>query len=223
MKIQTITVEREYGSGGVEYARHLAEHLGWKLVDDVLVKEVAKRANVSPAAAERRDEHLDPWYHKMGRAFWHGSNERATAVIEQDIFDATRMSELMQKVMQEHAHAGKCVIVGRGAACALHGVPGCFHVFVYASMARKIRWFEKEFPDKAHLAEKELIATDERRAAYVDYFYHNVWNDYRIYHLMLNSCMGFEAMIEATVNAAGLGSSALPSDAHTNATSQHFE
>lgn len=205
MTIQTITVEREYGSGGVEYARELAKHLSWELVDDVLVQEVAKRANVSAKAAERRDEHLDPWYHKMGRAFWHGSNERATAIIEQDIFDATRMNELMRTVMHEYAQRGKCVIVGRGAACALHGIPGCFHVFVYASMPRKIRWFEKEFPDKAHLAENELIATDERRKAYVDYFYNSVWNDYAIYHLMLNSCMGFAAMIASTVEAAGIG------------------
>jgi cytidylate kinase len=202
--IQTITVEREYGSGGVEYARQMAQHLGWELVDHTLVQEVAKRANVSAAVAERSDERLDPWYNKMGRAFWHGSNERATTMVEQEIFDTTTMAGLMEQVMQEKARAGKCVIVGRGAGCALHGIPGCFHVFVYASMARKIRWFEETFPGKAHLAEKELLATDRRRAEYVDHFYHNVWNDYHMYHLMLNSCMGFEAMIGATIEATGI-------------------
>lgn len=202
--IQVITVEREYGTQGAEYARQLAKHLGWELVDHSLIEEVAQRAKVPAAVAERRDEQLDPWYNKMGRAFWHGSNERATAVVEQEIFDATRMTEMTQKVMEEKARAGKCVIVGRGAACALHGIPGCFHIFVYASMARKIRWFEQAFPAKANLAEKELLATDRRRAEYVEHFYDNVWNDYRLYHLMLNSCMGFEAMIGATIEATGI-------------------
>jgi cytidylate kinase len=202
--IQVITVEREYGTQGAEYARRMAEHLGWELVDQTLVEEVAKRANVPAAVAQGRDEQLDPWYNKVGRVFWQGSNERATTVMEQETFDATRMNELIQEVMKEKASAGKCVIVGRGAACALHGVPGCFHTFVYASTARKIRWFEETFPGKAHVAERELLATDRRRAEYVEHFYGNVWNDYRLYHLMLNSCMGFEAMIGATIEATGI-------------------
>jgi hypothetical protein len=202
--IQAITVEREYGTQGADFARQLSEHLGWELVDHSLVEEVAKRANVPATVVKSHDEQLDPWYNKVGRAFWHGSNERATTTVEQEIFDATRMTSLFQEVMEEKARAGKCIIVGRGAACALHGVPGCFHIFVYASMARKIRWFEQAFPGKAHLAERELLATDHRRAEYVDHFYHNVWNDYRLYHLMLNSCMGFEAMIGATIEATGI-------------------
>jgi hypothetical protein len=202
--IQVITVEREYGTQGAEFARQLAVHLGWTLVDHSLLEEVARRANVPAAVVQRRDEQLDPWYNKMGRAFWHGSNERATAVVEQEIFDSTRMNGLMQEIMKEKAKAGNCIIVGRGAACALHGLPGCFHAFVYASMARKIRWFEQTFPSKANLAERELTATDRRRAEYVEHFYRSVWNDYRLYHLMLNSCMGFEAMIGATIEATGI-------------------
>ena len=139
--IQVITVEREYGSRGGEFARLLAQHLKWELLDQSLIDEVAKRAGVSAAEARRRDERLDPWYSKVERAFWHGSNERATAILEKDIFDTTRMTELARAVMVEKARVGKCVIVGRGAACALHGIPGCFHAFVYASTARKVRWF----------------------------------------------------------------------------------
>jgi len=202
--VRVITVEREYGTQGAEFARRLAEHLNWTLLDHSLLEEVALRAGVPAEVVESRDEQLDPWFNKVGRAFWHGSNERATAAVAQEIFDSTRMTGLMQEVMQEKAKAGKCVIVGRGAACALHGIPGCFHTFVYASTARKVRWFEETFPHKAHLAERELEATDGRRAEYVEYFYRSVWNDYRLYHLVLNSCMGFEAMIGATVEATGI-------------------
>jgi len=202
--IQVITVEREYGSRGGEFARLLAEHLKWDLLDQSLIEEVAKRAGISPAEVKRCDERLDPWYSKVGRAFWHGSNERADIAVEREIADSTRITELAQEVMVEKARAGNCVIVGRGAACALHGITGCFHTFVYASTARKVRWFEEAFPDKKAIAERELAATDQRRAEYVEHFYRNVWNDYRIYHLMLNSCMGFEAMIGATIEATGV-------------------
>lgn len=202
--VQVITVEREYGSQGAEYARLLAKHLSWELIDQSLVEEVARRAKVPPTLAKHRDEQLDPWYNKMGRAFWQGSNERADVALQQDIFDSTRMTDLIREVMEEKARAGKCVVVGRGAACVLHGMPGCFHVFVYASMARKVRWFEQNFPGKAQMAEREMVSTDRRRAAYIQNFHGSVWNDYRLYHLMINSCMGFDAMIGATIEATGI-------------------
>jgi hypothetical protein len=48
------------------------------------------------------------------------------------------------------------------------------------------------------------VATDRRRAEYVNRFHHQDWTDRRLYHLMVNSCMGFEAMIGATTEASGL-------------------
>ena len=52
--IRVITVEREYGSRGAEFATHLAKHLGWKLIDQCLIEEIAQKAGVtksSPSAA----------------------------------------------------------------------------------------------------------------------------------------------------------------------------
>jgi len=46
MQVRTITVEREYGSGGALIARRLAEHLGWKLWDEELTAEIARIAKV---------------------------------------------------------------------------------------------------------------------------------------------------------------------------------
>jgi hypothetical protein len=74
-------------------------------------------------------------------------------------------------------------------------------------MKRKMEWFAKNFPKHAKEAEQEILATDRRRAGYVRRFYNREWTDYRLYHLMLNSCMGFEAMVKATVDAAGLSAS----------------
>ena len=59
---------------------------------------------------------------------------------------------------------------------------------------------------KPHL--NELAATDKRRAAYVKRYFDQEWTDRRLYHMMINSCMGFEAMIEATIIGAGLHSMA---------------
>ena len=45
--IKTITIEREYGSGGGEIAELLAKRLGWKLWDQLLTEEIARLADLS--------------------------------------------------------------------------------------------------------------------------------------------------------------------------------
>lgn len=202
--IQVITVEREYGSGGADYAHHLAERLGWKLIDTCLIEDVARKAGVAPHLVKRFDERVDPWLHRFGKAIWLGSLERLPG--DPDVFDAERMVQFLKGYFLEQATQGRCVVVGRGAASVLAKAPGAFHVFVYASLPRKIRFVQERFPEHASDAENEIAATDRRRAEYMRRYHQREWDDRRMYHLMMNSCMGMNAMVEATVVAAGLRS-----------------
>jgi cytidylate kinase len=212
--IQVITVEREYGSRGAELAHHLAERLGWKLIDSCLVDDVAQKAGVAPTLVKRCDERIDPWFYRFGKAIWLGGGlERRPE--DPDVFDSERMVEFIRGYLLEQAAKGNCVVVGRGAACMLAKAPGAFHVFVYASMARKVRWLEEKFPEHAKEAEREILATDRRRAEYIRRFHQREWDDRRLYHLMLNSCMGMDAMADATIEAAGLHSVAASAE-HTS-------
>jgi len=200
--IRVITVEREYGSQGAEYAHHLAHRLGWKLIDSCLIEDVARKAGVAPTLVKRCDERIDPWFYRFGKAFWLGSLEQMPD--DPKVFDSARMVEFVRGYVQEQATQGSCVVVGRGAAVSLAKSTGAFHVFVYASMSRKIRFIQEKFPEHARDAEREIVATDRRRAEYIRQFHQREWDDRKLYHLMLNSCMGFDAMVEATVEAAGL-------------------
>lgn len=200
--IQVITVEREYGSQGAEYAHHLAHRLGWRLIDSCLIEDVARKAGVAPTLVKRCDERIDPWFYRFGKAFWLGSLEQMPD--DPKVFDSARMVEFVKNYVVEQAAKGSCVVVGRGAACMLAKSPGAFHVFVYAAMARKIRYIQERFPEHHKDAENEIAATDRRRAEYIRQFHQREWDDRKLYHLMINSCMGMDAMVEATVEAAGL-------------------
>jgi cytidylate kinase len=203
--VRLITVEREYGSGGAEFARSLADHLGWTLLDRCLVEEVAAEAGVSTRLAEECDEQLDPWYHRVSKVFWQGSMERMPGSdIDQSAFDAERMAHLQRERVTRAAEEGHCVIIGRGAASILTTFPGAFHVYVFASMKRKVKWYQEQFPDKAANAEEEILAIDRRRAAYIRQFYNHDWADRRLYHMMVDACMGPEAMMGAVLAGAGL-------------------
>ena len=137
--VHIITIEREYGSRGGEFAHDLAERLGWKLLDSELVEDAARAAGVSPELASRFDERLDPWYYRYGKIFWHDAAFPMAGLSDEQVFDSERMFELIRSEILKAAESGNCVLVGRGAACALACHPGCFHVFVYAT-ARAMRF-----------------------------------------------------------------------------------
>ena len=129
--VRVITVEREYGSAGVEIAQRIAERLGWELVDHSLVQRVAQECNVESSLVESHDERCDPWYHQFTKAFWQGAPERTLAPTSPEAFDCSRMVEHVRKLIEEAADRGNCVIVGRGAACILSSRIDAFHIFVY--------------------------------------------------------------------------------------------
>jgi hypothetical protein len=202
--VRVITVEREYGSHGGEFAHDLARHLGWRLLDSELVTGAARMAGVDPKLAAKFDERLDPWYYRYGKSFWQDPVYAPATAGEEKIFDSGRMLELIRQQILDAAKQGNCVLVGRGSACALAGKPGCFHIFVYATASAKKEWFTRAFPHQAQNAEQHLAAFDRRRAAVIRKFYQQEWCSRGLYHMMLNSCVGTEAMINAVECAAGL-------------------
>ena len=68
--VRVITVEREYGSRGGEFAHYLAARLGWRLLDSKLLTAAARKACVPEETVARFDDRLDPWYYRYGKVFW---------------------------------------------------------------------------------------------------------------------------------------------------------
>jgi len=205
--VRVITISREFGSGGSEVARILAERLEWKLIDDPLVAEIAKRANVSTDLARRYDECVDPWFHRMFKALWRGGYEGVLSHGELNPFDADAMAELWNRVIRESAALGHCVIVGRGAQCLLQGRKDVFHVSVFALMEERVH--NLRGPLRRHVppgSEPGAMAaeSDRRRADYVRRYFDEDWKDHRLYHMVINSAVGFEAAATAILSAAGL-------------------
>jgi len=123
---------------------------------------------------------------------------------DDQVFDSERMLSLIRKEILNAANEGNCVIVGRGAACALANQPGCFHVFVYATAAAKREWFVRAFPNQAEQADQLLAAFDKRRAAVIRKAYQQEWCARGLYHLLLNSSIGNQPMIAAVEAVTGL-------------------
>jgi cytidylate kinase len=197
--IRTITIEREYGAGGGAIAKTLAERLGWKLWDQALTCEIARVAKVDQSVVERMDERCDPLFYRLMKVFMRGSMEQSLPVRGMDYFDADSMVEFMQRVISGAASEGNSVIVGRGAPFLLRERPDTFHVFIYAPLQEKIRRLRQAGKTEDEAA-GEIANVDRQRVIFVRKYFGMEWPTRELYHMMLNSKVGDDVVIDTILN-----------------------
>lgn len=189
---RVLTIAREYGSGGGSIARRVAEKLGWKLLDRALVERMARAAQVDPELAQRHDERVDSWLHRISRkGLWYGGFDAAVTIPPTEVFDAETMAELARSLIEEAYARDNCVIVGRGAQCVLQNRRDVLHVFIYAPWPERVARVRERTP--AALDVENVIRTvDQRRAGYIRTYFGCDWTDPHLYHMLLSSELGEE-------------------------------
>src|SRR4026208_844701 len=113
-----ITISRQYGAGGSEVARRVAARLGWRVVDNELVEEVAARAGLPPEAVAEREDRVPSFAERLARTLAASTPELFAApepggtVPKLQETDLVRITET---VVAEVAAKGRVVLVGRGS------------------------------------------------------------------------------------------------------------
>jgi cytidylate kinase len=199
MKVRVITIEREFGSGGAGIARLLAERLGWTLWDQRLTDEIARRVQCDRSEVAQREERKDPFHYRLFKSFLRGSFEGNLNVPRMKLLDADVIVRLTKRIVDAAADEGNCVIVGRGAAFFLENRPDAFHVFVYAPYEDKVRRLLRSGTEPREAA--RLVETvDNERADFIKKYFRKDWPCRRLYHLMINSRAGDEAVVQTILN-----------------------
>jgi hypothetical protein len=194
MSIRILTLEREYGSGGGEIAAQVATRLGWKLWDQLLTEEIARRLDCDCRAVEKHEERSDPAYYRLLKAFMRGSFEGSLNAPRLKMVDTDCVREVVQKIVREIAEKGDAVIVGRGSAYYLGDRPDAYHVFVYAPFEERVRRLRLQ--DKSEGEAVELAQTVDRdRADFIRRYFQVDWPERHRFHLMVNSGMNDEVAV----------------------------
>jgi len=202
VKVRVITIEREYGSGGADIARLLAERLGWTLWDQRLTDEIARLAQCDRAAVSQREERMDPLYYRLLKSFLRGSFEGSQNVQRFKVLDTDVIVGLTKRIVEKAAQEGNCVIVGRGAAFFLANRPGVFNVFIYAPHEHKLQRLIRSGMHRRKAS--SLVETvDDERADFIRKYFGKEWPCRRLYHLMINSRAGDETVVRTILNAIG--------------------
>lgn len=181
MKI--VTVSREFGSGGREVGKRLADKLGFAYYDREIISAIAEKSSFDEEYVERAVE--------GGMRFNYPITISHTfSYIPSISMAAPTLISQQQEVIKELASKGDCIIVGRGADVLLED-QNPFRIFVYADMASKIarcRSRAKEGEDMSDRAlERSIKKIDRDRAANHGMLAEYPWGDRRGYDLCVNT------------------------------------
>src|SRR5271163_3859605 len=199
--IKIITIEREYGSGGGEIAQLLAEQLGWKLWDQLLTEEIARLADCPKAIVEVREERTDPLYYRLFKSFLRGSYEGSLNAHKLNLVDSECILKFTEQVVQHAAKSGNCVIVGRGSQHFLRNRQDTLRVFLYAPREDKVRRLLAR--GKSEREAEQLVDTvDRERGDFIQKYFHVEWPDRVVYHTMINTAMGDQAVVRTIQDLA---------------------
>ena len=179
-----ITIGREFGSGGRELGRRLAEELGIQYYDKEIITEVAKKTSLSEEyvaeIVEGRKQRLYPI--TIGKTLPIVADYHTNMV--QSVFIA------QSKIIKELAEKSDCIIVGRCADYILREMSP-YRIFVYASMESRIKRCMEREVDGADYSEKDwkkmIKRHDRQRAEYYGFYTGLDWGSIENYDLCINT------------------------------------
>lgn len=192
--MRIITLSREFGSGGRELGKRLADYLNFAYYDKEILSTVAERGCMDEEYVQRMLEI------GINRSFPIKFGRTLSLRHQQP---AINLMLMQQEALKELAAKGDCIIVGRGANSVLQDYRP-FNLFVYADMEAKIRRCQNYADIREDMTEKELRAkmrqVDNGRRNYYTLCSGGQWGQKEDYHLCINTA---DITIKAIAPAIG--------------------
>lgn len=179
-----ITIGREFGSGGRELGRRLAEELNIEYYDREILTQIAKHTSLAEEyiqnVVERQPHSLLPI--TIGRSF---------AYVEDFAFkQAQAVYQAQSEIIRELAEKSDCVIIGRCADYILRDQKP-LRIFVYADLESRIARCMDRRGEGENQTEKEMKkqiqAVDKNRARHYEFYTGTKWGDKINYDLCINT------------------------------------
>ena len=190
-----IAIGRQFGSGGHDIGKILAEKLGYDFYDAEIIQMTAGTTGYTPEFIKKNEEIM------TNSLIYDLVNQMYLNADMQDEAPKDKIFEAECQVVRNLAKKGNCVIVGRCADYVLRNSGNCLKVFFSAPLASRIR----RVAQRQNISEGEAKATVQKneklRADNYRYYTRRMWGAAGNFDLSLNTDLG-EEFIENCIRSA---------------------
>jgi len=180
-----ITISREFGSGGREIGRILAEQLDIPFYDKELLEIASKESGICQELFVKHDESYSNSF--LFSLVMGNYPVTADGRINPDMPLNHKIFLAQFDTIKNLAEKGPCVIVGRCADYVLKNMPNVVNFFVSGNIIEKKARILERYDIEKNKAEDFIKKTDKRRASYYNYYTDMKWGEAKNYDLCINS------------------------------------
>ena len=202
-----ITIGRQYGSGGNEIGRKLAEELGIDFYDKNILRMNSDESGIKESYFHLADEKAGS--RLLYRIVSGMTPEMREPSFGSDLISADNLFRFHSEVIRKLAEEQSCVIVGRCADYVLEDADDIelVRVFIYADMDARIRRVREKELYTPEDVRKNVKRIDKERRNYYRYYTGRGWADPENYDLLINTSTtgikGSVRMIEEYIKIRG--------------------
>ena len=190
-----IAIGRQFGSGGHDMGKALAEKLGYDFYDAEIIQMTAGTTGYTPEFIKKNEEIM------TNSLLYDLVNQMYLNTDMQDEAPKDKIFEAECQVVRDLSEKGSCVIVGRCADYVLRNSANCLKVFFSAPLESRI----KRVARRQNISEKEARAVVQKneklRADNYRYYTRRMWGAAGNFDLSLNTDLG-EEYIESCICGA---------------------
>ena len=190
-----IAIGRQFGSGGHDIGKVLAEKLGYDFYDAEIIQMTAGTTGYTPEFVKKNEEIM------TNSLLYDLVNQMYLNTDRQDEAPKDKIFEAECQVVRNLAKKGNCVIVGRCADYVLRNSGNCLKIFFSAPLVSRIR----RVAQRQNISEGEAKATVQKneklRADNYRYYTRRMWGAAGNFDLSLNTDFG-EEFIENCIRSA---------------------
>lgn len=178
MKYQIITIGHEYGSGGRDIGKLLAEKLGYKYYDSEITAKLAQESGYATGFVKENSE-----YANTTSSFIFGLNNWANGMVS--ISD--KLFIMQRNLIVDLVTREPCVIVGHCSDYILEDFTNCFRLYLHAPIEQRAKRVNEKYHEQLENPIKELDKRDKKRKTYYRYYTNKKIDNLSNYNLTLDT------------------------------------
>lgn len=192
-----IVIGRQYGSGGHDIGKELAEKLGFAFYDNEIIQMTAGSTGYTPKFVQEHEENMTNsfLYDLVSQMYIYSDTQEAPR-------DAIFESE--GEVIRSLADQGNCVILGRCADYFLRDRQDCLKVYLHAPEDYRVKRIMNTENLSEENARQKVRRMDRRRSDNYHYYTRRIWGHSKNYDLTIDTSIGAEAVEEIIRSALEL-------------------
>jgi len=189
-----ISIGRQFGSGGREIGKKLAEELNIKCFDKEIIKLASKESGIREEMFENADE--KPINSFLYSIVTHGFPTYSTPMQMNNVLTNDKIFTIQADTIKKIAEKMPAVIIGRCADDILREHEKLIKIFIYQDVDLRVKRVSGKYSISEKEAREMIRRIDKSRSSYYEFFANKRWGDVNNYDLCIDSSIGVENVVK---------------------------